>query len=116
MRQLTGILRAGVFYEAPAWEPAPEEQEQDVERKNALSARFEGLSERIEQERRKPDESIALGAAVELLAALRLRGNRVELAEGERVRVSGPPIDEQTIGRIREQKQALVRLLSSEQP
>lgn len=114
MRFLQGITRGDQFIPAEPWKEI--EQEQDVERKNALSARFEGLSERIEQERRKPDESIALGAAVELLAALRLRGNRVELAEGERVRVSGPPIDEQTIGRIREQKPALVRLLSSEQP
>ena len=63
-----------------------------------------------------PASNDAGDSGVLVLDPAMIRGNRVELAEGERVRVSGPPIDEQTIGRIREQKPALVRLLSSEQP
>lgn len=113
MKFLTGILREGVFYEAPAWEPATEEQEQDV----SLADRFKGLSERIEAERRKPaepDDAIALGESVALLAHLRLR--HVVTLNGDKVSVVGPALDEQTCARIRALKPGLVRLLSSEQP
>ncbi len=81
--------------------------------RNKLTAHFEGLSQRIEEKRRAPDESIALGEAVTLLAALRVRGNTVEL-NGDKVTVRGPALDEPTIARCRELKPALVRLLEAE--
>ncbi len=123
MKFLTGILRAGVFYEAPAWEPASEEpHEQDSMDKskptNALTSRFQGLSDRIEAERRKsaePDDAIALGPAVELLAALRLR--YAVTLNGDKVSVRGPEApDEQTCDRIRQHKAGLIRLLEAERP
>jgi hypothetical protein len=79
----------------------------------SLRDMFVGLSERIERERRKPDEAIALGEASALLAALRLR--YTVTLEGDKVSVRGStPPDEQTCARIRELKPALMRVLESE--
>lgn len=125
MKQLTGILRAGVFYEAPAWEPAPtEEQEQDdvmddKKPTNALTARFAGLSERIEAERRKPaapDEAIALGEARQLVETVRVLGFIVVLVDG-RVQVRGAgELSAGTVERLKALREAVVRVLRSEQP
>ena len=114
VKQLTGILRGGVFYPAEPWtSPA---MEQDVEHRNKLTSRFEGLSERLEAECRKPDEAIALGAASELLARLRVAGYVFTLnRETETISVAPRP-DEQTASRLREHKPALLRLLAAEAP
>jgi len=114
VKMLAGILRNGVLHEAPAWAPAPEEQQETMlENKNSLTARFAGLSERIEQQRRAPDESLALAEAVELLTRLRAAGFTFAL-NGETVTVSPRP-DEQTARRLRDSKAAIVRLLEREQ-
>jgi hypothetical protein len=84
-------------------------------KKNSLTRLVEGFSQRIEQERRKPDESLPLGAASELLGRLRALGHVFTLnRETGTISVSPRP-DEQVAQRLREHKAALVRILAAEQ-
>lgn len=103
VKQLAGILRAGVCIPAEPWVPVTEEK--DV----SLADRFKGLSEEIERKRREPDQAIALGEAVALLAHLRLR-HTVDL-DGDKVSVRGPALDEQMVARCKALREPLVRLL-----
>ena len=105
---LSGILGPGGFKPAPPWEPVAKDGDM------SLADRFKGLSERIEQRRRKPDEAIALGAARELLDHLRALGATVALTGDEMFSVRGVALDAAMVDRVRAAKPGLLRLLRAE--
>ncbi len=115
---LQGIMRDGVLVPPEPWSSPAIEEEQQVEqqRRNSLTRLVEGFSQRLEEQRRAPDESIALGAASELLARLRVAGYVFTLNPGTETISVAPRPDEQIAQRLRDNKAALVRILAAEAP
>jgi hypothetical protein len=115
---LTGILKPDGFHPAEPWRDEQEQGDMDKKPKNALTPMFEGVSDRIEQERRRaaePDQAIALGEARALVDAVRAAGAPIELVDDGKVRVTGvdrlPP---GTVDRLKANRDAIVRLLAAE--